>query len=304
LIRFALGQRPVWFEVNSVKHAIITCVDAKYGDFLIDHWYRSLREHGNLSAGNVDVIVLDYGLNSDQKKRLNDLGVHLHASVRDGHLTNIRYRDMATALRERSYDQALAIDGGDVIFQGNISHLFEHHKDHFRAACEPFYADFQAHYVGLEDFHPDAAREILTLIGDRRMINGGVIFGPAARFAGLWATFQKYCRSFQKFASDQMVMSYLLYKEGFVELEERFNFCLITTKSAIAVDRGVFIDRRGQPIPIVHNNGEQDQFRVVKNFGFGPDRNQVQWGWKRTLRFRQGWDRFKRRLFGRFAPAK
>jgi len=210
-------------------------------------------------------------------------GVRTHACVRDGHLTNIRYRDMAAVLSGSDYDQVLAIDGGDIIFQADIRPAFEQHKDRFRAVCEPFNAAMHVRFIGVDDFRPDAVQQIVAFMGDRPAINGGVVFGPAQKFVELWAEFQRHCHSFGQYASDQLLVSYLLYKEGFVPLDEGFNFALFNTRSKFRVKEGVFLDRRGQPIPIVHNNGERDDTRMVANFGWGPDRNQVRWAWKRSV---------------------
>ena len=117
-----------------MKHVIITSSDAKYGNFLLNHWLRSLLE--NVQLYNTDVVVLDYGLNGDQRRRLSSAGIMVHPSLANGNITNIRYRDMARFLDGRSYDQVLSVDGGDIIFQGDISHLFDRDKSEFRGVCE------------------------------------------------------------------------------------------------------------------------------------------------------------------------
>jgi hypothetical protein len=37
--------------------AVVTASDLKYGDFLIEHWLRSLRENVRLDA--IEIVVLD-----------------------------------------------------------------------------------------------------------------------------------------------------------------------------------------------------------------------------------------------------
>ncbi|HON14461.1 MAG TPA: hypothetical protein PK897_10070, partial [Treponema sp.] len=71
---------------------IITASDKKYGDFLIEHWYASLRANTNLE--HIDVAVLDYGLSVAQRFYLQSNGVIVRSCERDGHVTSIRYRDM------------------------------------------------------------------------------------------------------------------------------------------------------------------------------------------------------------------
>jgi hypothetical protein len=278
-----------------MRHAIITCCDAKYGDFLIEHWLRSLAAHDNLSDGSIDVIVLDYGLTAGQLERLHAEMVRTHPCVRDGHLTNIRYRDMAAALRDSNYDQVLAIDGGDIIFQADIRPAFEQHKDQFRAVCEQFDAAMHVRLIGVQDFRPDVIQQILALLGDRPAINGGVVFGPAKKFVQLWNEFEHYCQTFSQYASDQLLISYLLYKEGFFPLDEGYNFALFNTRSKFCIKNGVFLDGAGKPIPIVHNNGEHDKSRMVANFGWGPGHNKLRWAWKETVFYSLLWHKFKQR---------
>lgn len=52
-----------------MRNAIFTGCSIKYGDFLADHWYRSLKDNVDLS--NIDVIILDYGLSETKKSKVN-----------------------------------------------------------------------------------------------------------------------------------------------------------------------------------------------------------------------------------------
>src|SRR5260370_42687069 len=139
-------------------HAIVTCCDAKYGDFLIQHWLRSLRDHVVLDR--IDVVVLDYGLTREQGQQLRSQGVILHPSMKDGNLTNIRYRDLVAFLDGKAYDQVLSIDGGDIIFQADISLMFERDKESFRAVREHFTGAMHVALLGADDVRPEFRAEI------------------------------------------------------------------------------------------------------------------------------------------------
>ena len=108
--------------------------DANCGDFAVQHWCRSLVANVNLQ--DVDVIFLDYGLTPSQRKQLEAQGVECRTCVKEGWIGTMLWRDMAAFLSERSYDQVLTTDAGDLIFQSDVRHLFDQDKDAFRGVCE------------------------------------------------------------------------------------------------------------------------------------------------------------------------
>src|SRR3989339_411849 len=103
------------------KNVIITSIDFHYGNFFLNHWLRSLKTNINLK--NIDIIVLDYGLTNNQKKKLLQQNVIIVNCVSSGHIVNKRFTDAAQFLKTTNYDQVLFADGGDIIFQEDISHL-------------------------------------------------------------------------------------------------------------------------------------------------------------------------------------
>ncbi|MCW8965167.1 MAG: hypothetical protein OQK82_00560 [Candidatus Pacearchaeota archaeon] len=123
-------------------NVIITASDIKYGDFLIEHWYKSLKDTCNLS--NIDVFVIDYGLSTAQKFYLEHNGVKVFKGEKDGHVVIIRFRETKKILSTYNYDQALLCDSGDIIFQQDISPLFSRNKEQFRAAEEDIKSPFQS----------------------------------------------------------------------------------------------------------------------------------------------------------------
>ena len=52
---------------------------------------------------------------------------------------------MKKILSEKKYDQVLSIDGGDIIFQTDISDLFEKNKNTFRACYEDLKTPFEVY---------------------------------------------------------------------------------------------------------------------------------------------------------------
>jgi len=54
-----------------MRHLIATCSDARYGDFLLQHWLRSLQ--ASVDLHDIDVAVLDYGLTPQQRQYRREL---------------------------------------------------------------------------------------------------------------------------------------------------------------------------------------------------------------------------------------
>jgi len=247
------------------RHAIVTCCDARFGDFLLRHWLVSLQANVDLSG--VDVVVLDYGLDDAQRRELGERGVRVLPCERDGVVCNLRYRDLCRLLDERDYDQILSVDGGDVIFQADIRPLFDQHPDTFRAVAEELQIPFHEMLIQRSDLPPEHFSHILDFLDGKPMVNAGVVFGPAAKFREFWRFYQATSTTFDCFGMDQMLLNHVLYRDGFVDLGRRFNFVLVTS-SRYSIRNGVFLDEHGEVIPVVHNAGNVESMRAVQHFGF------------------------------------
>lgn len=253
------------------RHAIVTACDARFGDFLLGHWLVSLR--ANVDLAGVDVVVLDYGLTDAQRRELAAREVLVYPCVHDGVISNLRYRDICRLLDQRDYDQILSVDGGDVIFQANIRPLFDRHTDRFRAVPEQRRIPFHELVVPRSDLAPERFREILACLEDRPMVNAGVLFGPAWKFREFWQFYRRESHAFDCFGMDQLLLNYVLYRDGFVALDRGFNFVLVTAAPGWTVRNGVFEDAGGAVIPVVHNAGNVESMRAIREFGYGAARN-------------------------------
>jgi len=254
------------------KHAIISMSDANCGDFAAQHWCRSLVENVNLQ--DVDVIFLDYGLTSSQRKQLEDQGVECRTCVKEGWIGTMLWRDMAAFLSERSYDQVLTTDAGDLIFQSDVRHLFDQDKDAFRGVCEDFDTCIHDVVMSRADFDPDNWNKLHAYLKDKPVINTAVVLAPAEKFIQLWETFQKWCHRYEVYASDQFLANYIIYQDRFVPLDPKYNFVFISTNRPYRIRDGIFVDQNDVVIPIVHNAGGNEYYRFVKNFGYGKGYNQ------------------------------
>lgn len=267
-----------------MKNLIVTACDLKYGDFLVNHWLKSLKDNVNLR--NIDILVLDYGLTENQVKVLKKEKVIVKKCVRNGHVVNLRFRDIYIFLSKHKYDQVLSIDGGDVIFQDDISHLFNENKKEFRVVVEKTLL-FNFFKVRLTEdlFEKEILGEMKKLLLNKNvMIGAGIIIGPANKFKVLAKKVFDTVKDKEKFWPDQMALNYFLFKDGFVELDNKYDFVLVTNYNKLKIKEGVFYFANGEKIPIVHNAGGSDMWRVVRKFGYGKEYNKRKKGYFHMMR--------------------
>lgn len=253
-----------------MKSIIITASDSKYYDFLENHWLKSLHENVNLK--NIDILVLDYGFTKDQKRLLKKKNVIIKTCKRDGHVTTIRHRDASSFLKENPYNQVLFVDSGDIIFQTDISDIFEQNKDSFRAVVE-FYNLF--HNEAKIYIKKEKIREITNFLKNKPMINAGVIFGPSNKFIELFDFIYHIIENKDIFGPDQVAINYFIHNNNFKKLKECYNFLITTAKEEMIIKDGKFFSKDKILIPIVHNAGGAEVFRPIEDFGFGEDCNKI-----------------------------
>jgi lipopolysaccharide biosynthesis glycosyltransferase len=255
-----------------MKNAIITMCDAKYGDFLVNHWLPSLQKNVNLK--NTDVVVIDYGLTKEQADNLERHDVILKKFKRDGHVTIIRFRDIPKILSGSSYGQIMICDGGDIIFQSDISAVFAKDKEKFRAVCEGINAPFET-LLNDTFFSEEDVRKILKVIRGKKMINAGVLVASRENIVKLCREINSLIKDKSKFGPDQLVVNYVLFRDGFKELDQGYNYVVATARKPFYIKDGVFHFTDRKIIPIVHNAGNLPFLRPVKNFGYGEGRNRL-----------------------------
>jgi hypothetical protein len=253
------------------KNAIITFSDSKYGDFLANHWIKSLKDNVNLD--NIDVVVLDYGLNKEQINKIEEGNIKIIRCKRDGKVVIIRFRDILNFLKKNKYAQVMSCDGGDIIFQKDISHLFYENKKDYRAVCE-----FKLPFNEWSALQGSIDKNIILRLkkyNSKKMINAGVVIAPRVKFMRFCRMCNTLITDKNKFGPDQIIANYLFYKEGFIELENTYNFIPGTANDGFLIRNGEFYYRGGEKIAIVHNAGQIKFNRVINNFGYGVNFNKL-----------------------------
>jgi hypothetical protein len=253
------------------KNLIITSCNEKYGDFLINSWIKSLLE--NINKRNLDIVILDYGLSDNQLKDIKNKNIKIIKCKKDGHITLIRFRDIKEFLIKNRYNQVLSVDGGDIIFQSDISEIFLKNKDKFRVVREHLRDPFMKQMLIKNPVSKELKNEILNILNKKMSINGGVIIAPSKKFIQLCNFIIENAKNVSYFGTDQFLINLYLYKNGFVEMPQKFNFMPSITNEKFKISEGVFLDKNNEKIPIVHNNGYF--FRAIKDFGIGKDKNKI-----------------------------
>jgi hypothetical protein len=249
--------------MDTKPHVIITASDARCGDFLATHWLGSLRK--NVVLERADVVVLDFGLTARQRAALDGVGV---VRVRcEGKAKISRYAETTRFLEKHDYDQVLAVDCGDLIFQRDVSHLFEIHKDRLRGVLERYPIPLP---ILLRGTRGGLRRSIRETLRGRSMVNVGFLLGPSEKMQDLGHMVGGHTADLDH---DQPLVSCLLYESGFEALDEIYNFVFWTARRGFYVEDGIFHTDDGETPAVVHNTGLRDPFRIVRDFGYGPSHN-------------------------------
>jgi len=253
------------------KFVVIGASDSRFGDFVAEHWLKSLKKCIDLKV--TDIVILNYGLTASQKRKITLSGAKVVDCVRDGYIVNLRYRDILNFLRKSSYNQVLACDSGDIIFQKNIMNVFYENSTSFRAVTESIQPPTLEYSFAKGTFSDKTKKEILKTLAKKRMVNGGFIAAPSGKFIYLCKSMMSMIEKMDSFGPDQIVLNYVLYKQGFADLGENFNYIPATAKRGCQIKNGQFYNGEGDLMHVVHNAGNYDKFRIIKNFGYGRNRN-------------------------------
>lgn len=262
-------------------YLIATASDKKYGDFLIEEWLESILKNVNLTK--IQIFVLDYGLTKAQKYYLENHDVIVYPCKRDGHVVNIRFRDLHIFLVQNYYEQILTCDGGDIIFQDDISLLFEENKNEYRAVCEDL-APFFDYFINSDYFYKEDLKDIKETLLLKRMINAGFVLAPYEKMKHLCEVLVNKTKDATKFGPDQILVNYVLHKEGFIMLPTKYNFVPVTSLTEFYIKNSIFYDKDGNIIPVVHNAGNLDFLRPIENFGYNKEHNILKEDVLKTLR--------------------
>lgn len=253
------------------KHVIITSCNERYGDFLESQWLISLEEEINLKE--IEVVIFDYGLSEKQLAKLRSHKVQIIFKPRANQVVNLRFIDIAHYLKKQRFDQVLVVDGGDIIFQSDISDLFNKDKNKFRAAALELEVLFNEVFIP-GSFSKQQGREVYRVVRDKPVINAGFILGPREKIIKLGKEIEKLITDKGKYGPDQIVVNYVLHQDELILLDYKYNFMINNTKRNFAIKDGIFYEN-DSIIPVVHNAGHNGFLRPILNFGYGRGYNKL-----------------------------
>lgn len=255
-----------------MKNVIITSIDSHYGDFIINHWLKSLKVNVNLH--DIDIVILDFGLTQSQRKQVEREDVILVSCGKSGHIVTTRFIETSSFLEKNNYDQVLFIDGGDIIFQSDISSLFNYDKDFFRAVKLDLEVLFYEAFIPF-NFKKEKGKEMHSFLIDKPILNAGFILGPSNKFIQVCKKMNDLITNKKAYGPDQVALNYILHKTGVKLIDRKYNFMITTAKEGFDIKDGIFYLKTGEKIAVVHNAGHNRFLRPIGNFGYGTNFNQL-----------------------------
>jgi len=254
------------------KYLIATACNKKYEEFLINHWLKSLKENVNLAE--IDILVLDYGLTENAKNILKENSVIVETATEfDGIVNNLRFKELKKYLEANTeYEQLVLCDSGDIIFQSDISHLFQIEKDKIRAVCEEISPNMD---ILIDNNKAKNASEIKNFLRGKKLINVGFCVYPSEKFIDIVNKMFEFVIDPYAWGLETILLNYFAYKYGFYELPTIYNFIPTTSTKKYFVKDGKFYLKDGTIIPVVHNAGGKKFLRPIRNFGYGKEYNQT-----------------------------
>jgi len=255
------------------KNLIITCADENIADFLQNQWYKSLV--ANVDLSNIDVVVIDYGLPQNTCANLKSQGVILYKCKKTGFPGSIRFRDSLKFLKDKKYDQILCCDGGDIIFQSNITPLFEENTKFVRAVVE-VQAIRLDHFVSKTNFKEELYEKIIKVTRSNPNVNVGVFLAPQNLFIKICTRYLSMLVKFKVFGLETVIFNYLVWTElPFKTIDRIYNYIPSNYGKICSVKNGIIYTAEKEKIAIVHNAGRWDSNRTLQDFGFGTDKNKI-----------------------------
>jgi len=255
------------------RYLIATACNKKYEEFLLNHWFRSLKDNVDLSE--IDVLIMDYGLSEDIVQKLSEQGAIVRKANRvDGHINNTRFLELADFLKENSfYKQVILCDSGDIIFQDDFSHLFKENTTQIRAVTEDFSPNMD---MIINETKVENADEIRKKLWKKQLINAGFVVYPRDVYIDFVERAFSKVKDSYAWGVDMILLNYYAYENGFFKLPVIYNFIPTTARVRYKIEDGIFyIIKNGEKIKVyvVHNAGGYKAFRPVLKFGYGKNYN-------------------------------
>jgi hypothetical protein len=252
------------------KYLIATACNQKYENFLINDWLKSLKE--NVDLKGIDILVMDYGLSADACNILRKEGVIVRKAEQvHGLVNNMRFIELSGFLKSNpQYEQVILCDSGDIIFQSDISMLFEIESEKIRAVCEAISPNMD---ILVNDKVIENVTNIKDFLMGKKLINVGFAVYPTNVFLEMCRNIFGLLKDPNVWGAETILINYFAYKNGFYELDQKYNFIPTTSTLKYMIKDGKFYLSNGDIIPVVHNAGGKKIWRPIDDFGYGYGHN-------------------------------
>lgn len=246
---------------------VITGCSQRFEAPFVKSFLPTLRREGAYTG---DILFVDFGVSPRAQKALFKECRHvISAPEGANHLirSNLSYWVVASFLRQnREYTHVLNVDAGDIWFQGPIEDLWRLVQDSIGGVCEEQTCASPWFIEQVNKLPPLMRGEVKKRLGERRVVNCGMLAGPASQVDCLFAdTHHRIAESgLDQFAGGQVWLNYLLLRGlyAFTELPRRFNF--IPQCFQWKEREGKLVEcETDQPATICHNAGHRLFPRMV-----------------------------------------
>lgn len=255
------------------KNAIITSTNLRDVDFVINHWYKSIKK--NVDLKNIDVVLVGLDLSKEKISEAKKTGLKVYSYNLNGrNVVMNRFKGIIQFLKENNYENIIITDGGDVLFLDDVSSFLNKKKDKIEVVREHYRNFFFHSLINEKNFSKENTQKIKKLISNKKVINIGVLIGNSKKIIKLLENMYKFVKK-ESFGPDQVIINYLLYKDGFEEIDELYNFIPNVTKRKIKSSKSNFLLKNNEKIKIIHNAGGLKFFRVIKDFGYNNSKNKI-----------------------------
>lgn len=240
-----------------MKNVIITSTNMRDIDFVINDWYKSIKRNVNLE--NIDVVVIGFNLTKEKIDIAKEKGLIIY-EIHNSDINVIidRFIYSLEFLKNTEYKNVMFCDGGDLLFLDDISLFLNTSKKEIEVVREYYYNNYFYSLINEKNFTKENALIFKKLLKNKRVINAGVIVGNSNNIIHLFEELLSYVKK-KKFGPDQIILNYLLYRDGFKEIEENYNYILSAARENYFKSKN--------KIKILHNAGGKNFFRLIRNFG-------------------------------------
>ncbi len=247
--------------IDERKTAIITYIDENFMENLEQDFLRSLFLRAEYQG---KILVLNYGIDDENVTRLEKMYdvTFIKCEKRMPVFSN-RYIDIPKAIDylDKSITQVALMDGGDIWFQSNITKMFEETINGIGCVEEE-------RIIGEDDFtdyclsklNSGEKERLEKVLEKKRVKNSGVICGPRERVRKIVLDVADDMLNHETefFGIDQLYFNYnwyLLEEYNRVDLDELYNYVLVSNKGKYKIVDDNIFSSTGELIKVVHNAG-------------------------------------------------